>query len=68
MITRKVVSLSEEKLLRMSEEELLADVIDRMVTQINQLVAFVSELSKRLSAVEEELFVSSEPPLFDEEE
>ena len=34
---KKVVSLSEEKNLRMSEDELLAHVIDQLDEQVNQL-------------------------------
>ena len=34
---KKVVNLSEEKYLRMSEDELLADVIDQLVEQVSQL-------------------------------
>ena len=37
MTTKKVVNLSEEKYLRMSEDELLAHVIDQLVEQVSQL-------------------------------
>ena len=63
--TKKVVSLAEEKYSRMSEDELLAHVIDQLVDQTNQLVLAVSRLSTRLSSVEDALASSSTPVLFD---
>lgn len=63
--TKKVVNLAEEKYSRMSEDELLAHVIDQLVDQTNQLVLAVSRLSTRLSSVEDALASSSTPALFD---
>ena len=68
MTTKKVVNLSEEKFSRMSEDELLAYVIDQLVDQNNQLVLAVSQLSTRLSSVEDAVSSSSEQPLFDVKE
>ena len=65
LTTKKVVSLAEEKYSRMSEDELLAHVIDQLVDQTNQLVLAVSRLSTRLSSVEDALASSSTPALFD---
>ena len=50
---KKVVNLSEEKFSRMSEDELLAHVIDQLVTQVNQLALLTADLSTRLSSVED---------------
>ena len=63
--TRKVVSLSEEKFSRMTEDELLAHVIDQLVTQVNQLAVLTADFSTRLSSVEDALASSSTPALFD---
>ena len=52
----------------MSEDELLAHVIDQLVDQNNQLVLAVSQLSTRLSSVEDAVSSSSEQPLFDVKE
>lgn len=65
---KKVVSLSEEKYLRMSEDELLAHVIDQLVEQVSQLALLTSDFSRRLSAVEDAVESSSTPPLFDVKE
>ena len=66
--TKKVVNLSEEKFSRMTEDELLAHVIDQLVTQVNQLALLTADLSTRLSSVEDVASSSSTPPLFDVEE
>ena len=66
--TKKVVNLSEEKFSRMTEDELLAHVIDQLVTQVNQLALLTADLSTRLSSVEDAVSSSSEHPLFDVEE
>ena len=66
--TKKVVSLSEEKFLRMSEDELLAHIIDQLVDQTNQLVLAMTQLSARLSSVEDAVSSSSRHPLFDVKE
>ena len=66
--TKKVVNLSEEKFSRMTEDELLAHVIDQLVTQVNQLALLTADLSTRLSSVEDVASSSSEHPLFDVEE
>ena len=65
---KKVVNLSEEKYLRMSEDELLAHVIDQLVEQVSQLALVTSDFSRRLSAVEDAVSSSSTPPLFDVKE
>ena len=65
---KKVVNLSEVKFLKMSEDQLLAHVIDQLVTQTNQLVLLNSDLSRRLSAVEDAVSSFSTPALFDGEE
>ena len=62
---KKVVNLSEEKYLRMSEDELLAHVIDQLVEQVSQLALITTDLSTRLSSVEDALASSSTPVLFD---
>ena len=66
--TKKVVNLSEGKFSRMTEDELLAHVIDQLVTQVNQLALLTADLSTRLSSVEDAVSSSSEHPLFDVEE
>ncbi len=68
MTTRKVVNLSEEKFSRMGEDELLAHVIDQLVIQSNQLVLLNADFSRRISALEDAVSSSSEPPLFDVKE
>ena len=65
---KKVVSLSEVKYSRMSEDELLAHVIDQLVEQVSQLALLTSDFSRRLSAVEDAVSSSSKPPLFDVKE
>ena len=63
---KKVVSLSEEKYLRMSEDELLAHVIDQLVEQVSQLALITTDLSTRLASLEEDVAASSSTPvLFD---
>lgn len=63
---KKVVNLSEEKYLRMSEDELLAHVIDQLVEQVSQLALITTDLSTRLSSLEEDVASSSSTPvLFD---
>ena len=52
----------------MSEDELLIDVIERMVDHINQLVAVTSDLSNRIAVFEQHPSASSVPLLFDEED
>ena len=53
LTTKKVVSLSEEKFSRMSEDELMSHVIEQLVTQTNQLTLLASDFSRRLNALEE---------------
>ena len=66
---KKVVNLSEEKYLRMSEDELLAHVIDQLVEQVSQLALITTDLSTRLSSLEEDVTSSSSTPvLFDVKE
>lgn len=65
---KKVVNLSEVKFSRMNNDELLTYVIDQLVTQTNQLVLLNSDLSRRLSAVEDAVSSFSTPALFDGEE
>ena len=68
LTTKKVVSLSERRLTGMTEDELLAHVIDQLVDQTNQLVLAMTQLSTRLSSVEDAVSSSSEQPLFDVKE
>ena len=68
LTTKKVVSLSERRLTGMTEDELLAHVIDQLVDQTNQLVLAMTQLSMRLSSVEDAVSSSSEQPLFDVKE
>ena len=63
LTTKKVVDLSERRLQGMSEDELLIDVIERMVDHINQLVAVTSDLSNRIAVVEQRPSASSVPLL-----
>ena len=49
---KKVVNLSEEKFSRMSEDELLAHIIETLVGQVNQLVLLTTEMSIRISKLE----------------
>ena len=63
MTTKKVVDLSERRLQGMSEDELLMDVIERMVDHIKQLVAVTSDLSNRIAVVEQRPSASSVPLL-----
>ena len=65
---KKVVNLSEVKFSKMSEDQLLAHVINQLITQTNQLVLLTSDLSRRLSAVEDVVSSSSVPALFDVKE
>ncbi len=52
---KKVVNLSEVKYSRMSEDELLAHVIDQLVTQTSQLVLLTTEMSRRISKLEKKI-------------
>ena len=52
----------------MGEDELLAHVIDQLVIQSNQLVLLNADFSRRISALEDAVSSSSEPPLFDVKE
>ena len=50
----------------MSEDELLAIVIDQLVEQLSQLALFTTVISTRLSSLEEDVASSSSTPvLFD---
>ena len=49
----------------MTEDELLAHVIDQLVTQVNQLAVLTADFSTRLSALEDADASSSTPALFD---
>ena len=51
---KKVVNLSEEKFSRMSEDELLAHIIETLVGQVNQLVLLTADLSRRLKDIEKD--------------
>ena len=53
--TKKVVSLSEVKCSKMSEDELLAHVIDQLATNISDLVFVTTEMSLRISELEKNL-------------
>ena len=52
--TKKVVSLSERRLTGMTEDELLAYVIDTLVGQVNQLVLLTTDLSRRVRDIEKD--------------
>ena len=65
--TKKVVILAEEKFSRMSEDELLAHIIDQLVSQTSQLSLLVSDFSRRLSALEERHSSFLHVPSLDEE-
>ena len=60
MTTRKVVNLADEKYSRMTEDELLAHVIDQLVTQTSQLAVLITDVSNRLAVLEDRL--GSLPP------
>ena len=49
---KKVGNLAEEKFSRMSEDELLAHIIETLVGQVNQLVLLTTEMSIRISKLE----------------
>lgn len=63
LTTRKVVDLSERRLQGMSEDELLIDLIERMVDHINILTTVVSNLINQNAVIEERLSSSSMPLL-----
>ena len=54
LTTKKVVSLSERRLTGMTEDELLAHVIDTLVGQVNQLVLLTTDLSRRVRDIEKD--------------
>ena len=56
---KKVVNLSEVKFLKMSEDQLLAHVIDQLVDQTSQLVLLTTEMSRRISKLEKVIQPSS---------
>ena len=60
LTTRKVVNLADEKYSRMTEDELLAHVIDQLVTQTSQLAVLITDVSNRLAVLEDRL--GSLPP------
>lgn len=60
LTTRKVVNLADEKYSRMTEDELLAHVIDQLVTQTSQLAMLITDVSNRLAVLEDRL--GSLPP------
>ena len=68
MTTKKVVDLSERRRLAMDGDELLVDTIERMITQINQVVTVTSDLSNRIAVFEEHPYASSVPLLSYEED
>ena len=68
LTTKKVVDLSERRLQRMSEDELLSHIVERMVDHINLLVTVTSDLSNRIAVFEQPPSASSVPLLFDEED
>ena len=67
MTTRKVVNLADEKYSRMTEDELLAHVIDQLVTQTSQLAMLITDVSNRLSVLEARLPSSLSVPFLDEQ-
>ena len=50
-----VVNLLEQKRLKMSEEELLAHVLDEIIKQVSDTVKVVKLLTRRIEKLEEEL-------------
>ena len=56
---KKVVNLSEVKFSKMSEDQLLAHVIDQLVDQTSQLVLLTTEMSRRISKLEKVIQPSS---------
>ena len=67
MTTRKVVNLADEKYSRMTEDELLAHVIDELVAQTSQLAMLITDVSNRLSVLEARLPSSLSVPFLDEQ-
>ena len=52
---KKVVNLSEVKFSKMNNEEFLTYVIDKLATQVTQLVLVTAELSGRIDDIEKEI-------------
>ena len=67
LTTRKVVNLADEKYSRMTEDELLAHVIDQLVTQTSQLAMLITDISNRLAVLEARLPSSLSVPFLDEQ-
>ena len=67
LTTRKVVNLADEKYSRMTEDELLAHVIDELVAQTSQLAMLITDVSNRLSVLEARLPSSLSVPFLDEQ-
>tara|TARA_Y100000310_G_scaffold321171_1_gene378474 strand:+ start:456 stop:623 length:168 start_codon:yes stop_codon:yes gene_type:complete len=55
MENEKIVHILDHKRLKMSEEELLAHVLDEIIKQVTDLVSVVKLLTKRIEKLEEEL-------------
>ena len=67
LTTRKVVNLADEKYSRMTEDELLAHVIDELVAQTSQLAMLITDISNRLAVLEARLPSSLSVPFLDEQ-
>jgi hypothetical protein len=65
---KKVVDLSERRREIMDEDELLVDTIERIITQVNQLVVVTSQVLRRITEIEQRLSSSSSAPLLSDEE
>ena len=65
---KKVVDLSERRSEIMDEDELLVDTIERIITQVNQLVVVTSQVLRRITEIEQRLSSSSSAPLLSDEE
>ena len=65
---KKVVDLSERRREIMDEDELLVDTIERIITQVNQLVVVTSQVLRRITEIEQRLSSSSSAQLLSDEE
>ncbi len=64
----EIISLDEIRLSKKSEEELLVITIERMVYQLNKQTEILTQMSNRISVLEQHLSSSSVPLLSDEED
>ena len=64
----EIISLDEIRLSKKSEEELLVITIERMMYQLNKQTEILTQMSNRISVLEQHLSSSSVPLLSDEED